>query len=422
MLKSVKISGFKSLDHLEVELPRFAVLFGPNATGKSNFIDALQLLSRLTSEKTIAQALEPMRGYPIEQFTFPVGGLPELFKKSKADISIEADILPANFDPLRYRVDLRTEPEKGDITVSDEYLVRLSHRTYEPKGMAARIEKDGDHLAIRRLNEAGHPRQEQIGLSYTLLSDKRFSGEKLYRDFDKARDELNSWRIYYLDPRNAMRKPASPKEVQDIGLSGEDLAPFLYRLKWHKEKFRAVVRTLSMAIPSIEEVLVELNEKRGELDIQIIQEGTPYSSRIVSEGTLRVLALCALAHNPWPGTLIAFEEPENGVHPKRLELVINLLSSIALDEDSNRQVIVTTHSPVFVSLASRLQKEKPEKVGLFVCRGEDSKSIIEPFEHSGELFGDSEIMDALVSPCRGCCFPNDDSGVAGWLIRLLSYI
>jgi predicted ATPase len=394
MLKSVKIRGFKSLDDVKVELPKFAVLFGPNATGKSNFIDALQLLSRLTSEKTIAQALEPMRGYPIEQFTFPVGGLPQLFKEKEVFISIESDLLADKFDPLRYRAVLRLEPEKGDINISDEYLARLSKQTYEPK-IIARIEKEGENLLVRRLGEAGQPRKEKLGLSYTLLSDKRFSGEKLYPDFDKGRDELNSWRIYYLDPRNAMRKPASPKEVQDIGLSGEDLAPFLYRLKWHKEKFRAVVRTLSMAIPSIEEVLVELNEKRGELDIQIIQEGTPYSSRIVSEGTLRVLALCAIAHNPWPGTLIAFEEPENGVHPKRLELIINLLASIALDEASNRQVIVTTHSPVFVSLAHSLQKEKPDKVGLFVCRGEDRKSIIEPFEHSGELFVDREIMDAL---------------------------
>jgi predicted ATPase len=394
MLKSVKIHGFKSLDHVEVELPRFAVLFGPNATGKSNFIDALHLLSRLTSEKTIAQALEPMRGYPIEQFTFPLGGLPQLFKKKEVFISIEADLIFDKFDPLRYRSVLRLEPEKGDINISDEYLARLRKQNFEPK-ISARIEKEGENLLVRRLNEAGQPRKEKLGLSYTLLSDKRFSGT-LYPDFDKAREELNSWRIYYLDPRSAMRKPASPREVQDIGLSGEDLAPFLYRLKWHKEKFRAVERILSMAIPSIEEVKVDLNEKRGELDIQIIQDRTPYSSRIVSEGTLRVLALCAIAHNPWPGNLIAFEEPENGVHPKRMELIIKLLASIALDEASNRQVIVTTHSPVFVSLAHRLQKEKPKEVGLFVCRGEDRESIIERFNPTpGTLFPDSEIMAAL---------------------------
>lgn len=394
MLKSVKIHGFKSLGHVEVELPKFAVLFGPNATGKSNFIDALQLLSRLISEKTIAQALEPMRGYPIEQFTFPIGGLPQLFNEKEVFISIESDLITDKSDPLRYRAVLRLEPEKGDINISDEYLARLKRQTFEPK-ISARIEKEGDYLLVRRLNEAGQPRREKLGLSYTLLSDKRFSGN-LYPDFDKARSELSSWRIYYLDPRNAMRKPASPKEVQDIGISGEDLAPFLYRLKWHKEKFRAVKRTLNMAIPSIEDVLIELNEKRGELDIQIIQEGTPYSSRIVSEGTLRVLALCAIAYNPWPGDLIAFEEPENGVHPKRMELILNLLASIALDEASNRQVIVTTHSPVFVSLAHRLQKEKPDKVGLFVCRGEERESIIERFNPTpGTLFPDSEIMAAL---------------------------
>jgi len=410
MLKSVKIQGFKSLDHVEVKLPRFAVLFGPNATGKSNFIDALQLLSRLSSERTIAEALsEPMRGYPMEQFTIPDGGLPKLFKEPEAFISMQADLLPEKFDPLRYKVVLRLEPEKGNITISDEYLARLSNRTFEPKSLA-RIEKEGDHLLVRRLAEAGKPRSEQLGLSYPLLSDKRFSGN-LYPDFDKARQELNSWRIYYLDPRLAMRRPAAPKEVQDIGPSGENLAPFLYRLKWQKELFRLVERTLSMAIPSVEKVEVELDEKRGELDIQITQEGTPYSIRIVSEGTLRVLALCAIAHNPWPGTLIAFEEPENGVHPKRLELIVKLLASIALDEARNRQVIVTTHSPVLVSLVYRLQKEN-DKVGLFICRGEDRKSIIEPFTPTGDLFLDKEIMDALESQTEDAVF---QMMVRGWL-------
>ncbi len=417
MLKSIKISGFKSLENVSVDLPRLAVLFGPNATGKSNFIDALQLLSRLSSARTVADALSgPIRGYPMEQFTFPDGGLPELLQKSESYLSLEGDLVPQKGDPIRYRIGLRLEPEQGIVTVDEEFLVRLKTRTFEPKGKA-RIEKEGNHLSIRRLGEAGQPRQEQLPLSHTTLSDTRNSGN-FYPDFDRARNELNSWHIYYLDPRVAMRQPTPPQEVYDIGPLGQNLAQFLYRLKWKKELFKSVVRTLRMAIPSIDDVLVELDEKRGELDLQIVQEGTPFSSRVVSEGTLRVLALCAIALNPWPGSLIAFEEPENGVHPKRLEVIVNLLSSIALDEAKNRQVIVTTHSPLFVSKIFRLQEEKRKEnkqneIGLFICRGEDRKSIIESFTPTGALFVEDEIRKALESPSEDILFR--EMITRGWL-------
>ena len=90
---------------------------------------------------------------------------------------------------------------------------------------------------------------------------------------------------------------------------------------------------------------MDLDKRRGTLDILIRQDGTDFSTRIMSEGTLRVLALCAIAANPWGGSLIAFEEPENGVHPRRIELIAQLLISLARNQ--KRQVIATTHSPVF---------------------------------------------------------------------------
>lgn len=53
MLKRVKIQGYKSLVDVEVNLQPLCVLFGPNASGKSNFLDALQLLSKIVSAKTL---------------------------------------------------------------------------------------------------------------------------------------------------------------------------------------------------------------------------------------------------------------------------------------------------------------------------------------------------------------------------------
>ena len=65
MLKRVKIQGYKSLLDIEVNLQPLSVLFGPNASGKSNFLDALQLLSRLATSNSLNEVFEPpYRGKP----------------------------------------------------------------------------------------------------------------------------------------------------------------------------------------------------------------------------------------------------------------------------------------------------------------------------------------------------------------------
>lgn len=59
MLKRVRVKGYKSLEDAEARLEPLAVLFGPNAAGKSNFLDALQLLSKLGTSPTLKDAFDP---------------------------------------------------------------------------------------------------------------------------------------------------------------------------------------------------------------------------------------------------------------------------------------------------------------------------------------------------------------------------
>ena len=93
MLKRIHIKGYKSLRDVEIELPRLAVLFGPNASGKSNFLDALQLLSRLATSRTLREAFAPpYRGKPLESFSFGHDGLRGLLDRKRLHLSIEADI------------------------------------------------------------------------------------------------------------------------------------------------------------------------------------------------------------------------------------------------------------------------------------------------------------------------------------------
>ena len=393
MLKRFTARGFKSLQDVRIEFPRMAVLFGPNAAGKSNFLDAVQALSRIGTLRTLADALgEPIRGFPIEAFSFPQGGLAELLSTPSAAFSLEAD-LTVGKEAYRYRIEVKIEPASGKLAVADEYLAQLTAKG-EPKGRPA-VERVQDNLHIRRKSKPAHPRQEALGVNHSILSDPRLGGAE-YRALEGVRQELSDWRTYYLDPRVAMRRAEPPSEVRDIGVLGGDIAPFLYRLRVEEPKrFEAISRTLRSIIPSVEDLTVNIDKRRGTLDILIRQDGVDYSSRIISEGTLRVLALCAIAVNPWGGSLLAFEEPENGVHPRRLELIAQLLLSLALDQ--KRQIVVTTHSPLFCDAVLKGARPRPEEIGLFNVRRDGQATIVQPFDVTGPLFQDQEIAAALTT-------------------------
>ena len=106
------------------------------------------------------------------------------------------------------------------------------------------------------------------------------------------------------------------------------------------------------------DVIVEEDEKDREYRIEIgYAHQPPFSSRVVSDGTLRVLALLTILHDPEHRGLVCFEEPENGVHPSRLMTLIQRLregvtAPTSLDVDEGEpffQILLNSHSPVVLS-------------------------------------------------------------------------
>ncbi|MCY3826136.1 MAG: AAA family ATPase [Candidatus Dadabacteria bacterium] len=410
MLTKLTVRNFKSLDDVTVELPRLAVLFGPNAAGKSNLLDAIQALSWMGNARTLLDALGgplPVRGLSFEAFSFPSDGLPALLRKQSARFTLEADLVTKN-GKYRYRIEPEIDFKSGRLSVADEYLAQLGVAG-NPKGTPA-IERVDSTLHIRRKGKAGPPRREPLGLNHSILSDLSLGG-KDYLWFEQVRMELYKWRTYYLEPRMVMRVEEPPADVSDIGVHGQYIAPFLYKLQAEYPKhFNAVSRTLRSIVPSIDKLTVELDEKRGTLNLLIRQSGIEYSSRVLSEGTLRILALCAIAVNPWENSLLALEEPESGVHPRRLELIAQLL--LSLTKQPGRQVIVTTHSPLFADaiLKAKRESSSPDDIGLFNVRRVERATVIEPFNISGPLFKDMEITAALADDM-------DDGGFESLLLR-----
>ncbi len=411
MIRRIRISGYKSLRDLEVQVEPLSVLFGPNAGGKSNFLDALQLLSRVVSSRTLKEAFEPpYRGTPLESFSFGPQGIAGNLKRERLQLAIEIDVelseravarvekqiaemrsgnggqtRPGAYvreRQLRYCLTIEILPSSGILRVADEFLAALRAGGELKASRTAFIEKQGQRLRLR-LEGQGHPTYHETGLDHTLVSRPLYPPH--YPHITALRQELSDWAFFYFEPRERMRAVNPVKEVRHIGLMGEELAAFLNTVRaTNPKQFGAIEKSLHTLVPQIRRIDVQPNDL-GEVELKLGEDDVLIPARLVSEGTLRMLGLLAVASAKEPSTLIAFEEPENGIHPRRIRLVAEFLKTRA--QVGGTQFIVTTHSPLLSDLLP------PES--LYVCRRRDHGTVIERFQDIGPLFKRSTIERGL---------------------------
>ena len=401
MLERLTVRGFKSLREVTIEPGRhLTVLFGANAAGKSNLVEAMAALPNMARGQALHDALDgpfPIRGQPFEAFAFPAGGLPALLQSDGPDptFSIDAEVVTAD-GSYRYRIETRLALSSGYLAVEDEYLIQTGPRR-SPKPT---IEREDSRLRIRTNGRTPRPNYGDLGSSRSVLSDRDFSGPG-YARIDALRRELLNWRIYTPEPGSPVRSPRGPADVSDIGVYGQSLAPFLYKLRaLYPDHYESLVFKVRGLVPAAEDVALEVHPQRGTLDIRIRQGGIEYSTDLLSDGTLRILALCAISVNPWQdGGVVTIEEPENGVHPRRLEDIARLL--LSLGQHGGQQVIVTTHSPLFVQtiLQARNDGGDPSGVRILNVRHDTSEpshgTAVDVFEIPDALLEDAELTRAL---------------------------
>ena len=406
MLTRIRIKGYKSFRDIEVRLSPLTVMFGPNAAGKSNLLDALQLLARLGTSRTVKEAYDPpCRGKPLESFTIGEGGIRGLIAQERLTFSIEADLHLSDAvveavnreiremrrpgaegrtgeagkplarvreRELRYHVEVEMLPRSGILRVADEYLAALNNKG-EPTGKRRPfIERQGEKLHLRLEGQA-HPTYYDRYLDHSVLSMPHYPPH--YPHLVAVRRELESWLFFYFEPRERMRVANPVKEARHIGLMGEELATFLNTLRaLEPRQFEAVEKALRMLMPQMDGIEVDVSDL-GEVELRLREGGVAIPARVLSEGTLRMLGLLALVGVRSPPALVGFEEPENGIHPRRIELIAELLRTRA--DLGQTQYIVTTHSPL-------LPDRMPDG-SLLVVRRSDGRTRIDSFSGWGPL-------------------------------------
>jgi len=415
MIRRVFVDGYKSLRNVELELRPLTVIIGPNASGKSNLFDALKLLSRIVTSRSIQEAFVDHRGDPLEAFDCSEGGITGLLEKEIARFTVEVDVelSPKAIEEaeqiiqryrfaakettgnsrsklqrvterlLRYRITVSISPKTGVLRVEDECLLALKQDRDESLRPDERrkpfIEKVDDRLRLRMEGQA-RPMEYEIGLSYAIASQPVHPPH--YPHLVAFREEISRWQFYYFEPR-LMREENPLKEVHVLTPFGGDMAAFYWTLKrTNPGQFRNMEKTLQTIVPIVEGIDVEVTQE-GRLRLKVREHGVEYSAKVISEGTLRLLGVMAILSPLNPASVVGFEEPENGVHPRRLKLIADLLRNAT----KNRQVIVNTHSPL---LPDYLQD-----AWLIQCLKENGRSVFKALSPAEGLFRRPSVEKAL---------------------------
>lgn len=378
MIRRLSIKGYKSLRDVEVhDLSKLVLLYGPNASGKSNFLDALDLLGYLAREDTLTAAFQKHRGnrlgrpLPVrwffhgsedaptsrQQMVFSVDidlhgpirdGLNNELRAREQSQSLQRPYTRVTRSALRYELALEYRHADRALEVISESLVPLNQRGEIRTGEVPYIRyESGAHRASVKLERQAHPRYFSLPRQRTLLSEL---GDPVnHPHLIAVARELASIRVYYVEPTR-MRGEVSDVRAEDPGPHGEALASFYYWLEHnHDVRYKNLLHNLARFVPGLNSIDVkEGSEGFLELWIEEAKRGK-FHAAMVSEGTLRLLCMLGIAAAPKPPAIVGYEEPENGVNPARLAEIRKIFEQAA-SRSGGSQFFLTTHSAELLNL------------------------------------------------------------------------
>ncbi|MFO7655744.1 MAG: AAA family ATPase [Bacteroidales bacterium] len=402
MIFRIRVKGFKNLRDTEVYFGPFTCIAGPNGIGKSNLFDAIRFLSCLANkDNTLVEAAFQIRdeknrkksAADIRNLFFhdgneysdtiefsvdmivPVSGTDHLgqiatatttmlqynliigFRNGSVISQSPLFIIKEELYPLN-KTDLKITLKKLDV--SNEWIQSaLLGKRQNAKPFISTDEKEGT-IIIRGDQVQGNKKTLKLdSMPRTVISTANAVENPTML---LAKKEFENWRILQLEP-SALRSPDDLifTEIPHISSNGEHLPATIFRMLNDPDSnidiTAQLANKLSELLDDVYRISIDKDEKRDILTL-IIQNknGTSFPAKSLSDGTLRFIALAVIELDPLMQGLLCMEEPENGIHPERIPVIINLLENIAFDfkhainkDNPLRQVIVNTHSPLVVS-------------------------------------------------------------------------
>jgi predicted ATPase len=365
----IEALNFRSLKYISQPLGPFHVLVGPNASGKTTFLDVVAFLGRLVSDGLDAAISERTQNF--QDLVWGRDG-------SRFELAIEARIpeerrnLLENkkYNTVRYEVRLEFDLKANKIAILPEVVflktvpqnqsllpTRFINSHGIPESILTSLPKDFHIIIDRGIGSLRTHFKSEIGNNWlTNLNIPATKSALANLPEDETQFPVAIWLRRLLIEgvqsivfeSQKMSKASPPGQGRGFNPDGSNLPWVISDLERRTpNQFQNWIAHLQTALPDFENIrVVEREDDRHRYLMVRYRNGLEIPSWMVSDGTLRLLALTLLAYLPENESIYLIEEPENGIHPRAIETVFQSLSSVY-----DSQVLLATHSPVILGIA-----------------------------------------------------------------------
>ncbi|MFM5889088.1 MAG: AAA family ATPase [Dolichospermum sp.] len=352
MLIEFTLANFKSYSTGHLPLGSLTVLIGANAAGKSNALEGLRLLSWLAQ----GQKLSSIQ-YAVNSAEAVVRGrVNDLCYHGQSSFTIGCRLDIPEWNELNITLSVRD----GELHISSERITDSINTVplYELDQPSQGINTDVGVAYNNFTRGQNKPRitcSDQIAIFVQLDSPGRFDVkyEKSQKIIPETVREYQRvlQNILFLDPIPAKMREYSFKSDQRLQEDGKNLSSVLYRLWQNQPENQQTILNFIQSLPEQaidgldfligprDEVMVRLAETFGD-------NRRYYEAALLSDGTLRVLAIAAAMLSATEGSLVVIEEIDNGVHPNRAKHLLASIRDIA--ERRKLRVLLSTHNPALM--------------------------------------------------------------------------
>lgn len=352
MLVELYVHGFKSFREARLPLAELTVLIGANASGKSNLLEALQLLSWLARGRRLNEFL-----YAVKERQLDVrGSLERLAHDHAGGFSLGGIFSDASTGRLSLTTGVELEADGLHIDYeraaeADSKDILYDALSFEGSGVL--------NVAYDRSEEGGPSREsdviactDQQAVFTQLTTPARFMGQRAQQRIPRAARQIQSAleSILLLDPAPRRMRDYSFTVERTLQGDGSNLSAVLYDL-CDKQQRKPEVLAFVRSLPEQNILdLTFLTGPRGEVMAELTEsfggDAQTYEAAVLSDGTLRVLAVAAALLSVPAGSLVVIEEIDNGVHPTRAKLLLDNIQRVA--RERKLRVLLTTHNPALL--------------------------------------------------------------------------
>jgi len=374
VITEIEIEGFKSLEKVHLKLGKFNLFIGANASGKSNFFDALRVLQGIGYGLTID---EIFNGKPKSAASAVWAGIRGGSARARF-----VPPSPPGAAPTSVAFRAKLQPHKNEQISWLSFFIKMvpdlgiiEHEEVREDGTTFVIDRQGDLLKF-----TGYRSFDPIISNLSRgLSGKSVISAVRSRPSEVGSSLLRDMQQLNFSP-DVLRDYGQRSLVERIGEAGENFASLVKSISHNAKNREAYLLWLRQMVPFEASEVKILTGALGEPLFALQKGGQEFPAPILSDGTLRFAALAAAFFQPDMPGIITIEEMENGIHPTRLRLLVELLKSQSGEDGP--QVFATTHSPVVLAWLDESDYETT-----FFCKRDEETgaSIIKPLSEIPHL-------------------------------------